>query len=567
MFLIVMLATAGSVFAANINVYVDANLAGAGDGLSWATAYGTSHGMAMALATTGGTITVHAAKGTYLPSNTADRTVSFVPPANATILGGYPNGGGIRNVTANPTILSGDIDGDDPVFLDANYDANPSQMWNTGAGSFTRAAYRLNNSEHVVQLSNAGVTLDGLHIQSGQTSSDGDGAHGAGVLVQANSTINNCTFQYNVAGHGSAVCFDGGGSVMTNCFINENSNSFGGNVSMLGQVTVVVRNCLFTYNTGDGGWSSQQGDSAGIFVAGGGPAHVYVYDTVFNHNVTDQLRLLGRQGVMTVRAQGSGQPLYLEAHNCVMTNNSICASGSGTPGGGGCVTIHGSENAKAYGLIQNCLIANNRTQDWPGAGTINQAEQGGTGIRVMLLGDATIVNCTVANNTADMQPTSTVKGCGIAGTYMTSFPTALPVISIKDSIVWGNDGPNVQLQKDSLGVPQGTVTISYSGIDDQAGDPNNIHTGTGVITTNPQFAVSDTMYNVQPTSPTIDTGDPASDYSKEGNNMFGNCNGGRVNMGWTGNSSNATKALTADMNCDGTVNLVDFNVMASEWLQ
>jgi hypothetical protein len=114
--------------------------------------------------------------------------------------------------------------------------------------------------------------------------------------------------------------------------------------------------------------------------------------------------------------------------------------------------------------------------------------------------------------------------------------------------------------------------MSYSCIDhtDEIGDgdPNCYLTGMGVITTDPQFVANDPKFNVQAASPTIDTGDPADDWSKEPK-----CNGERINMGWTGGTGIATPKVTVanvmdgDVNCDGNVNMADFSKLASEWLQ
>jgi hypothetical protein len=561
-----LLAVAGTSFAAT--VYVDASATGSNNGTSWQSAFTD---LQSAMPGTGNTVLV--AEGIYKPSST-DRTVSFAPGAGCTLMGGYSTRGArlgenptvVRDPSAWFTILSGDVNGDDGLFKDLYFE-DPSDLWEDGMGTFARRADRLDNSEHVMVIAAAGVTLDGVVVERGQTSSDGGGAHGANVLVQADTTINNCIFRYGVAGHGGAVAFDAGTSTLTNSWITQNTNTFGGNVYMSGGSTTTVRNCVFTRNSGDGGWTSEQGDSAGIYIGDSGGMHVFVYDTVFDRNITDQNHSSGRQGVLSVRPAGSSSDCFLEAYNCVMTNNIIACGFSGTPGGGGCVTIHGSENTTAHGLLKNCLIANNAMRNQRGIGSPEASSgNGGIGIRVSVLAIADIENCTVVNNTGNMSLHASLKGCGIGLDFHPSFPTALPVANIKNSIVWGNQYNDVQIRKDSNGVEMGTATISYSCIDSSDDDPNGHHTGTGVINTNPQFV--DGLYNVAATSPTIDAGNPASDWSKEPK-----CNGERVNMGYTGASGKATpkvsvaNVLDGDVNCDDIVNLADFSKMASEWLQ
>jgi len=577
--LIVMLTAAGSVFAAN--VYVDANqTGGANDGSTWANAFQGSNGLVLGIAAGSGN-TIYVAEGKYLPTNTGDPTVSFVPGASTTILGGYSTRGlrlaqkydVVRDPATYFSTLSGDLNGDDGAFADMFFE-NPSTLWQAtlGATGSTRAD-RADNSDNVMKISEANVVIDGLIIERGH-GGNSSGSVGAGVFVTAGATINKCTFRYNYCGRGSAVSFNGGTSQMTDCWITMNDNDYGGNVNVAGGCTVTLRNCLFTKNAGDGGPGSEQGDSAGVYCYDPG-THCYLYDCVFEYNATTQQTNGGRQGVVTCRSVGgAADGTYLEAYNCVMRNNIVCAGLGGPPGGGGTVTIHGSENTHAVVTLKNCLIADNAKRNYytgtytGGGGQEGATSHGGTGVFIAMLGDATIENCTVVNNTGNVALHAAMPSCGVAVIIRDGFPAALPTINMKNSIVWGNQGADVQVQ---AGVPQANVNISYSCI--QNDDPNCVvltHTmGAGVITTDPQFvATNDGRYNVQTTSPTIDTGDPASDWSKEPK-----CNGEKVNMGWTGASGNATpkvsvaNVLDGDVNCDDIVNLADFSKLASEWLQ
>ena len=63
---------------------------------------------------------IHVARGTYFPD---DADSSFFLPTDVSLFGGYPTGGGARNPSTNPTILSGDVDHDD-----ANADERDSQV-------------------------------------------------------------------------------------------------------------------------------------------------------------------------------------------------------------------------------------------------------------------------------------------------------------------------------------------------------------------------------------------------------------------------------------------------------
>ncbi|MCO5248594.1 MAG: hypothetical protein M9887_06585 [Chitinophagales bacterium] len=96
-----------------VDLYVDASISTSGNGLSWTTAFKTLT-EAINLANQTGTYNnIYVAKGTYYPTgqqNGTDRDATFfINICDLKLLGGYPNGGGVRNIKDNPTILSGDI--------------------------------------------------------------------------------------------------------------------------------------------------------------------------------------------------------------------------------------------------------------------------------------------------------------------------------------------------------------------------------------------------------------------------------------------------------------------------
>jgi hypothetical protein len=88
-------------------IYVDINATGNNSGESWANAY-TNLGSALTeLNFCGVGTTIQVAAGTYLaPLN----TTLNLDKLNASILGGYPTGGGnTRNPVANPVIVRGNV--------------------------------------------------------------------------------------------------------------------------------------------------------------------------------------------------------------------------------------------------------------------------------------------------------------------------------------------------------------------------------------------------------------------------------------------------------------------------
>ncbi len=123
---------------------------GSGDCLSWVNACELQ--TALGVAVSGDEIWV--AAGTYKPTSGTDRTISFVLKNGVAIYGGFAGtettlGG--RDPAANPTILSGDLNGDDNA--------------NVQSDEPTRA----DNSYHVVSSSGMTSTaiLDGFTITAG----------------------------------------------------------------------------------------------------------------------------------------------------------------------------------------------------------------------------------------------------------------------------------------------------------------------------------------------------------------------------------------------------------------
>ncbi len=196
---------AGTSFSTDCTgIYVDHTATGNNDGSSWQDAF-TDLQDALVV---GMDATIHIAEGIYYPTSGTARGVAFEIPNGATVLGGYPNGGGTRNPSSNETILSGNID---------------------GVGSFS------GNSFHVVSVKNVNdVTLNGLSIRDGNADnlssfgrSRGGGLfvnnatltlkdvevkwnkaiYGAGIFatLSPSVTVEGCTFKKNTADYGSAI--------------------------------------------------------------------------------------------------------------------------------------------------------------------------------------------------------------------------------------------------------------------------------------------------------------------------------------------------------------------------
>ncbi|HMN96893.1 MAG TPA: right-handed parallel beta-helix repeat-containing protein [Phycisphaerales bacterium] len=229
------LAAAAASLAGAAVIHVDASLAsGANDGTSWENAYRGTTALvtAIAAATAGDELWV--AAGTYKPTATLTRTLSFNLKTGVAIYGGFAGGETMldqRDIAANPTILSGDLASNDPVVSD--------------------------NSHHVVRGNSAGASaiLDGFTITGGNANgtSTGDNDRGGGALMVGTSsgTFRNCRFVAN-------RCTFGGGAVyvrtssptFVGCSFEGNlGGSFGGAFDIFQNSNPVFRQCLFVGNS------------------------------------------------------------------------------------------------------------------------------------------------------------------------------------------------------------------------------------------------------------------------------------------------------------------------------
>ena len=165
-------------------IFVDQNATGLNNGTDWANAYTN---LQTAITNIGTNTTINVAQGTYYPTATIDRTISFNIPRDKKLFGGFPTGGGTRNPELYETILSGDI-GTQGVDTD--------------------------NSYHVVYFlnTNPDTEMDGFIIEKGYA--DGSGTYeyvGGGIFINTIDTryygvyIRNCTVRNNYARDGGGI--------------------------------------------------------------------------------------------------------------------------------------------------------------------------------------------------------------------------------------------------------------------------------------------------------------------------------------------------------------------------
>ena len=339
-----------------------------GNGESWATAFQSlqsaltkaaiSHGLNAMGSTEPVWTEIWVARGTYKPDdNTGDRGRSFYLLPGVGIYGGFTGNEterAQRDIVANPTILSGNInqpdddtdnshhvvraeayvvtpDALDGFIIEKGYAPGGGDQPNTGAGILiSGASPGLNNL--IFRHNSAAVAGGGMYIQSGAP------------------RLYRCTFESNIAGQkGGAIyaqyCF----SLLIRCDFGSNqATDLGGAVANEGCSLYMV-NCRFIGNTatammsaGGAVWSGGDnpltemmncrlsGNSAGM---GGGVCHTYDTGTaIINSTINSLTRLVNctLNHNSSIGTYQGGGGVYRDAGNVEVINSIVWENTGGT---------------------------------------------------------------------------------------------------------------------------------------------------------------------------------------------------------------------------------------------
>jgi len=218
-------------------MYVDADAVGAECGVTWADAVTDLQRPLSILEEAGIGGEVWVAEGTYTPDrDTGDREATFRLLPGVAIYGGFSGSERERrqrDPRRHPTVLSGDLDGDD-------------------GPDFTN---REDNAYHVLTADDTDATaiLDGVVIRGGHATFGG----GGGIHNENGSPIiRNCTLRDNFAPTGGAMHNDfGAAPTMVNCRFLDNAarNEGGALYNFAAEPTIESSEFIGNSATSDGG--------------------------------------------------------------------------------------------------------------------------------------------------------------------------------------------------------------------------------------------------------------------------------------------------------------------------
>lgn len=191
-------------------IFVDVNATGTNDGSSWTNAY-TDLGNALS---SNSNSKFWIKEGTYIPNGNA-RNSRFIVTQNQKLYGGFVGTElteSQRDLNANPSILSGDINGNDD-----------------GVISFNNAS-KSDNATNVLTISGNNTLLDGLTI-SGGNANGSTAEFNQGAAIISNTNVENI--------------------LLVNCVITDNTSNTGGTIKVVDSginTDITFKNSVFKNN-------------------------------------------------------------------------------------------------------------------------------------------------------------------------------------------------------------------------------------------------------------------------------------------------------------------------------
>jgi len=312
-------------------IYVDDDAAGANDGSSWENAYVYLQDAFADANDSIKPVEIQVAQGTYTPDKGAgqipgDRNATFQLINGVTLAGGYAGIGervpNVRDIELYKTILSGDLNNNDMVFVD------PCDLLNEPT--------RAENSYHVVTcVIEETAILDGFTITAGNANvtpmrfySLDDSIYNRYGNLSSNSYI----FEVNSTTYAGGGMYNISDLSVNYCTFSQNSALwYGGGVYNHGKREITFNNCNFKGNCANSG--------GGIYNS---HAEIKMIFCIFEGNYAQLLRIGGKGG--GICNYGSNPMLT----NCTFVGNHAETSC------GGIINLNTSNS-----ILKNCIFWNN----------------------------------------------------------------------------------------------------------------------------------------------------------------------------------------------------------------
>jgi hypothetical protein len=530
-------------------IYVDDDATAPGNGSSWQTAY--KH-LQDALADAGAAekpVETRVAEGVYRPDQGAgitpgNRNATFRLINGVTLRGGYAGYGqpdpNSRDVQTHETILSGDLQDDDPQVDDL------ADLLNTNVGN-SRTVVTGSGTDNTAVLDGFTVTRGYFVISHLQPEPGAAGMHN----LTGSPTVINCTFTRN-ASTGTAAMYNRQGSnpTLIDCVFTRNYAITGGAAIANRKSSPRLIGCIFRDNESSYSAAMFNGESSPVvdtctFVRNSGFEGGAIYNLQSSPTLIGCLFQENTAGAGGAVLNDEGSTLTFTA--CVFTGNSAMYGGAVWDG-----------HSSVHSIISNCIFRANTAGRYPGAISVN---------------NSSVTNCIFAGNRALTLPpdpehpsiggailtsTITLTNCTFDGNWA-EFGRAIFGSRVSaqayNCIFWGSED---LIYNDYLAPP---IDVRYSNIQhawpgegNMNTDPCFVRPGRWADPADPNRAAEpndpnavwvDGDYHLKSqtgrwdpvaeswvaddvTSPCIDAGDPNSPIGEEPIP-----NGGRVNMGLT----------------------------------
>jgi hypothetical protein len=571
--------------AAAQTLYVHAGATGANDGSSWTNAYNSLQDALLHAAGSGGSVTeIWVAAGAYMPDGgftpvggthvpgSGDRLATFQLLNGVALYGGFT---GVettrsqRDVTANETILSGDLAGDDvPVECTSH-----SQC--VGFGTLCADSFCIiadSNAENSYNVTTGNSTdstaiVDGFTITGGNANGAYPNGQGAGMHNKFGApTVTNCTLRGNMSDQeGAGMCNESSNPTLTKCTFYGNSAEveIGAGMINIFNSSPTITDTLFSWNWGDGMsnfFNSNPTVSRCRFHQNrkqGGWGGGMQNDQGSNPTVTECIFIENSASTGAGMANLNSNPIVVD---CIFIGNSAFE-------GGGMGNVSNSSP-----IVTNCLFMKNRaTTSRFGGGMSNRSNSNPRVTNCIFSGNSTtgisngggmgnsssspmVANCTFNGNVA-----------GVDGGGIWNQDNSNPILI--NSIFWDNSDSSGTGSSAQIHTVSGTPVVNYSIVQGGWSGAG----GVGVLDVDPMFVdplgpdgvvgTEDDNLRLMAGSPAIDAGDNAAVPSGVFTDIGGNerIAYGTVDIG--AYEFCPAQRMYGDVNVSGTVNFSDVSLV------